>query len=120
MTLVAILTAAPTATTNPTGTTLGRHPTPTTAPGALITLNGGPNATANIPGPHNDSADFYGIFVALAVIMIAIAITRVVFGWRGGSRRASRPGGPGPAAAPDPVDPAAQPPRGEARTPGSP
>lgn len=105
----------------PTVTTLARHPTPpTTAPGALITINGGPNATANIPGPHNDSADFYGIFLALAVIVIAIAITRVVFGWRGGSRRASRRGGSGPAEASAETDPAGRPPQGEARTRGSP
>jgi hypothetical protein len=129
VTLVATITAAPAAPTS-TVTTLVRHPTPTTAtPGALITVNGGPNATANIPGPHNDSADFYGIFVALAIIVVAIAITRVVFGWRGGSRRGGasrerRRGGSGPeitpdAIAADPGDPAAPPPQGEARTPGS-
>ena len=66
------------------------RPVPTTtAPGSLITIIGGPNATANIPGPHNDSADFYGIVLALVAIVAAIAITRVVFGRRGGARRAS-------------------------------
>ena len=78
-----------TVTLTATPTTVAHHPTLTTTPGALITIDGGPNATANIPGPHSDSADFYGIFLALLVIVAAIAITRVVFGWRGGSRRAS-------------------------------
>jgi hypothetical protein len=53
--------------------------TPTTAPGSVITIFGGPNATANIPGPHNDGADFYGIGAALAAILVAIAVTRLVF-----------------------------------------
>jgi hypothetical protein len=68
-----------------TATTL---PTPaTTAPGSVITITGGPSATARIPGPQDDSADFYGIVLALAGIGIAIAVTRVVFG------RWSRSGG---------------------------
>jgi hypothetical protein len=78
---VAISAAAPTPTTRPTA--------PTTAPGSVITITGGPNATANVPGPHSDAADFYGILVALVVIVVAIAITRVAFGWRRGSRPAS-------------------------------
>ena len=41
----------------------------TTAPGSVITITGGPNATTNIPGPHNDAADFYGIALALIAIM---------------------------------------------------
>jgi hypothetical protein len=57
----------------------------TTAPGSVITIYGGPNATANIPGPHNDGADFYGIAAALAAILVAIAVTRLVF------RRSGRP-----------------------------
>jgi hypothetical protein len=75
---VAISSAAPT-----------RPTAPTTAPGSVITITGGPNATANVPGPHSDAADFYGILVALVVIVVAIAITRVAFGWRRGSRPAS-------------------------------
>jgi hypothetical protein len=59
----------------------------TTAPGSVITITGGPSATARIPGPQDDSADFYGIVLALAGIGIAIAVTRVVFG------RWSRSGG---------------------------
>ncbi len=62
---------------------------PTTAPGSVITVTGGPAATANIPGPHSDAADFYGIIVALIAILGAIALTRVVFGSRTGSRRSS-------------------------------
>ena len=123
---------ATTAGSGSTATTALARPTRPTSPGALITVAGGPNATANIPGPRNDSADFYGIFLALAIIVVAIAVTRVVFGWRGGSTRASRPTGPAPAAsppeagstppapiAPGPIPPP-PPPRGEATTPGSP
>ena len=57
----------------------------TTAPGSVITIIGGP-ATANIPGPHNDGADFYGIALVLLAIVVAIALTRVlVLRRRGGS-----------------------------------
>ena len=51
----------------------------------MITIIGGPSATANVPGPHNDAADFYGIIVGLVAIVVAIAVTRVVFRRRGGS-----------------------------------
>jgi hypothetical protein len=57
----------------------------TTGPGSVITIVGGPSATANIPGPHNDGADFYGIILVLAGIAAAIVLTRVLFGHRGGS-----------------------------------
>ncbi len=83
-----ILSAAMSSST--TATTL---PTPsTTAPGSVITITGGPSATARIPGPQDDSADFYGIVLALAGIGIAIAVTRVVFGrWsRSGGSAGSR------------------------------
>jgi hypothetical protein len=80
-TFVATSAAATTPTSRPTA--------PTTAPGSVITITGGPNATANIPGPRSDAADFYGIVVALVVIVVAIVITRVAFGWRRGSRPAS-------------------------------
>ncbi len=104
-------------------TTVAPRPTtPTTTPGALITVDGGPSATANIPGPHSDSADFYGIFLALFIIVAAIAITRVVFGWRPGSRRASPSSGSDPSTAPSGTEEAApsrRPPPGGARTPES-
>jgi hypothetical protein len=83
-----------TATGRTTGTT--RPTPPTTAPGSVITITGGPNATANIPGPQNDAADFYGILVALAIIVVAIAITRVAFGRRRGTTPASEPRPPRP------------------------
>jgi hypothetical protein len=51
----------------------------------VITIVGGPSATANIPGPHEDGADFYGIILVLAAIVVAIVLTRVLFGRRGGS-----------------------------------
>jgi hypothetical protein len=58
----------------------------------VITIVGGPSATANIPGPHDDASDFFGIVVALIAILAAIAVTRVVFRRRGGPTA----GGPGP------------------------
>lgn len=49
--------------------------------GTVITVVGnGPNATANIVGPHNDASDLWGILVVLAVIFVAIAATRWLFG----------------------------------------
>lgn len=67
--------AAPTTLANPYG------------PGAVITIVGnGPNATANIVGPHNDASDLWGILVVLAVIFLAIAASRWIFG-RGGPGR---------------------------------
>lgn len=74
-----------------TGGGPGTTATPTTlanphGPGAVITVVGnGPNATANIVGPHNDASDLWGILVVLIVIFLAIAATRWLFG-RGGSR----------------------------------
>ncbi len=41
-----------------------------------------------IVGPHNDGADFYGIALGLLAIVVAIALTRLVFRRRGGSRDA--------------------------------
>jgi hypothetical protein len=70
--------------------TLAASSTPTTVPGgSIITIYGGPNATANIPGSHNDPADLYGIVLVLVVIFASIALARWVFGRRGtaGSRR---------------------------------
>ena len=45
----------------------------------MVTVQGGPTATANIPGPHNDAADFWGSGLAILVIIGAIALTRLVF-----------------------------------------
>jgi len=45
----------------------------------VITVQGGPSATANIPGPHNDAADFWGSGLVILVIIGAIALTRLVF-----------------------------------------
>ena len=59
---------------------------PTTGPaGAVITIDGGPNATARIVGPHNDPADFYGIVLVFLAIAVALFATRWLFGRRGGS-----------------------------------
>jgi hypothetical protein len=61
----------------------GGSATTTIPGGSVITIYGGPNATANIPGPHNDPADLYGIVLVLAVIFVSIALARWVFGRRG-------------------------------------
>ncbi|MGH9114575.1 MAG: hypothetical protein ACRDWW_01975 [Acidimicrobiales bacterium] len=55
----------------------------TTAPGSVITIVGGPNATANIPGPRQDPADFYGIFLVIAAVLVAVILARLLF-HRGG------------------------------------
>lgn len=54
---------------------------PTTNPaGVVITIDGGPNATANVKGPHNDPADLYGIVLVLLAIAVALIATRWIFG----------------------------------------
>jgi hypothetical protein len=58
-------------------------PPPTTGGGGVITIDGGPNATAHIPGPHNDPADLYGIVLVFLAIAIALVATRWIFGRRG-------------------------------------
>lgn len=62
----------------------GTSPTTVSAPydgGTVITVVGnGPNATANVVGPHNDASDLWGILVVLAVIFVSIAATRWLFG----------------------------------------
>ena len=79
-----VSTVTPTTLANPNG------------PGAVITIVGnGPNATANIVGPHNDASDLWGILVVLAVIFLSIGATRWVFGGRRRGRRGvARPSGP--------------------------
>ena len=57
-------------------------------PGQVITIQGGPNATAPIPGAHQDPADLYGIVIVLIAIAVAIVAARWLFGRTGG-----RPGG---------------------------
>jgi hypothetical protein len=56
--------------------------TATTAagPGQVITITGSPNATASIPGPQQDSADFYGIVLVILAIAVALFATRWIFG----------------------------------------
>jgi hypothetical protein len=69
-------------TTAATGTSA---PGPTTTlPGSEITYTGGPNATTDSPGTHNDGSDFYGLGLALLVIVGAIFLTRLVFRRPGG------------------------------------
>lgn len=55
-------------------------PSTTNPAGVVITLGGGPNATANIPGPHSDPADLYGIVLVLLAIAFALIATRWLFG----------------------------------------
>lgn len=66
------------ATTTAPPTTLGR---------GVITIDGGPNATAHVIGPHNDPADLYGIVLVGLAIAFALVATRWLFG---------RGAGPGP------------------------
>lgn len=62
----------------------GPTSSPTTLPSGVITIVGGPNATAPIVGPHNDAADFYGIILVGLGIALAVVVTRWVFGRRPG------------------------------------
>ncbi len=58
--------------------------TPTTNPaGVEITIYGGPNATANIPGAQDDPADLFGIVAVFLAIGVAIVLARWIFGRRG-------------------------------------
>lgn len=86
--------------------TVGGSPAPpTTTPGGIVTIKGGPGATANIPGPHNDPADFFGIVLALAAIVVVIGVTRLIFRTRRDSGpRSTVPEEP-PAAGPAPEEP---------------
>jgi hypothetical protein len=52
-----------------------------------ITIVGGPNATANIVGTHNDPADLYGIILVFAAIAFAIVAARWLLGRRGPAGR---------------------------------
>ena len=62
-------------------TTVPPTVTPTThGATGVITIDGGPNATANIPGPHNDPADLYGIVLVFVAIAVALFATRWLFG----------------------------------------
>jgi hypothetical protein len=53
-----------------------------------------PTTTENVPGPQNDGSDFFGILLALAAILLAIFVTRRVFGSGSGRGRGVRPRGP--------------------------
>ena len=45
----------------------------------MITVQGGPNATGAVPGPHNDPADFWGSGLVILVIIGCIALARLLF-----------------------------------------
>lgn len=66
---------------------VGSPSTPPTTSGAgvVITIDGGPNATARIPGAHNDPADLYGIGAVLLSIAAILIAARWIFGRRGGA-----------------------------------
>ena len=57
-------------------------PSSTSGVGVEITIDGGPNATANIPGAHNDPADLYGLVLVMLAIAVALFATRWLFGRR--------------------------------------
>lgn len=52
----------------------------TTLATGVITIDGGPNATARVIGPHNDPADLYGIVLVGLAIAAALVATRWLFG----------------------------------------
>lgn len=49
-------------------------------PGSVITIKGGPFATANLPGERQDSSDFYGILIVLLAIAVVIIVARSLLG----------------------------------------
>jgi hypothetical protein len=62
--------------------------TPSTAPPTTVfqgTVLTDPHVT-RLVGSHNDGSDFYGIALGLVAILVAIAVTRLVFRGRGPSR----------------------------------
>jgi hypothetical protein len=59
---------------------LGATSVPPTTSGPVITIIGGPGATANAVGSHNDSSDFFGIVLVVLAIAAAIAVVRRIFG----------------------------------------
>jgi len=69
-------------------TTTSTPPT-TLDSGGVVTVKGGPYTTANVPGPAQDPADFYGIILVLALILVAVFASRWLFG-RGARRGAGR------------------------------
>lgn len=60
--------------------TLSTSSTTSNPMGSEITITGGPNATANIVGTHNDPADLYGIILVIAAIAVAIVAARWLLG----------------------------------------
>lgn len=54
--------------------------TPTTIPSGEITVDGGPNATFDIPGTKSDPVDFYGIILVAVAIAVSIVLARWLFG----------------------------------------
>jgi hypothetical protein len=54
----------------------------TAGPGQVITIDGGANAPAGMPGQHQDPADFYGIILVVLAIAVALFATRWLFGRR--------------------------------------
>ena len=50
--------------------------------GGVVTIDGGPTATAHVIGSRQDSSDFYGIILVTLAIAVAIVVTRALFGHR--------------------------------------
>jgi hypothetical protein len=63
--------------------TLSTSPSTTNPAANEITIVGGPNATANIVGTHNDPADLYGIILVFVAVALAILAARWLLGRRG-------------------------------------
>ncbi|MDQ6782268.1 MAG: hypothetical protein M3063_02235 [Actinomycetota bacterium] len=62
-------------------------PSSATATVTSTAVTGQPATTPITPGAHQDGADFYGLFAAIAIIIGAIIVVRVAF---------RRPPGPQP------------------------
>jgi hypothetical protein len=61
-------------------------PTSTTLQGTVVT----DAPVVRVPGPHNDGSDFYGIGLGLLAIVVAIALTRLLFRGRRENRGAPK------------------------------
>ena len=57
--------------------------TPGPAAGHATVVTDAP--VTRVVGPHNDGSDFYGLGLGLVAIVVAIALTRLVFRRHGGS-----------------------------------
>ena len=75
-----VTTAAGTSTTLPPPTSSTTAVSGVEVPGYGSVVTASPSPPGNpVPGAHNDPADLWGIAVAIAVMIVAIVIVRLVF-----------------------------------------